>query len=94
MLKKTRKRVSRNASGKNMKFRQISEAKRGGSERQNVGISLELLQNMKFRRFRNFMKMDVKMASKMDENRSFGRPWAGNLFFGEVFGSIGKRSKF
>ena len=65
----------------NMKFRYIFEAKREGSEGQNVVISLDLLQNMRFRLSRNFMKMEVKMASKMDENRSFGRPWAGDLFF-------------
>ena len=58
-------------------------SKKGSSERGNVVISLDLLQNMRFRRSRNFMKMEVKMASKMDENRSFGCPWAGNSYFGK-----------
>ena len=44
----------------------------GGSGRQNVVISFDLLQNMRFRRSRNFMKMEVKMASKMKENGALG----------------------
>ena len=64
----------------------ILEAKRGGSERQNVVISLDLLQNMRFRRSRNFMKNGGRNGIQNGENRSFGRPWAGILFFWEVFG--------
>ena len=56
----------------------------GGSERRNVVISLYLLQNMRFRRSRNFMNKQLKMAFTNYEKLRFGRPWAGNYLFGAL----------
>ena len=90
MLEETGKMRSRSGSGANMKFRQILEAEMRGSEKQNVVISFDLLQNMRFRRSRNFMKMEIKMASNIHEQLSFGRPWAGKLFFGRFLEVLDK----
>ena len=86
MLEKTRKRRSRSGSRKNMKFKRKSDAKLGGQERQNVVISFDLLQNMRFWRSRNFMKIDAKMAPQIYAKSSLGRSRVEFLRFWEVFG--------
>ena len=86
MLGKTRKMRSRSGSRKNMKFKRKSDAKLGGQERQNVVISFDMLQNMRFWRSRIFMKIDAKLAPQIDAKSSLGRSRVKFFRFWEVFG--------
>ena len=86
MLEKTKKKEVQERFRSGSRFRRKWDAKSGGLERQNVVISFDLLQNMRFWRSRNFMKIDAKMAPQIDAKSSLGRSRVEFLRFWEDFG--------